>query len=433
MRAFKKGLFAVTAASVLTLALSATTLADDDKLIIWVHPNEGNLSVFTEYCEPLIEEATGLDVEFVVKSMDAGSWSSYLNSCVAALAAGEQPDIIASAIEGHQFMLSKGLLTPLNELIEEDPEGQAFIDTLVPVAVETFRTEDGSLYQLPYSLEMMGIWYNLSMFEEAGIDPIDPETGWTWDEFVDIAKKLTKDVEGGKIYGFGKQNMGAMFADYTWYLTNGAKVIDDTFENATCDTAEFKESMEFLNSLVNEYGVSPMPSSDATDMVEMFLSDRVAMLDSGGWSVATIKSRFDGNYAIAPYPKPADAVDTPSTVYGMCSMGIYKDSQHKKEAWEALKILTGEGTSKQLWTVGGQSPAVTAVLNSDIAQEMYPVGLSTWDVISQNMSVIPYPVSFPEIEAVYQRNLIAYINGQVDVDTAASAMASEIQEILEDE
>lgn len=423
---------AVTTAAALAVAVPVS--ADEDKLVIWMHPNEGNMSVFTEYCEPLIEEATGMDVEFITKPMDNGVWSSYLNSCVSALASGEVPDLILSAIEGHQFMLSKDLLAPLDDLVAADPDGQEFVDSMVPIAIDTFRGDDGLLYQVPYSLEMMGIWYNLDMFEEAGIEPIDPAAGWTWDEFLEVAQKLTKDTDDGKIYGFGKQNLGALFADYTWYLTNGATILDDGFQSTSCDSEQFKETMAFLNSLINEYGVSPMSSSnDSTDMIEMFLSGRVAMVDSGGWSVATIKDRFEGNYGMAPYPKPADSENTPSTVYGMCSMGIYKDSPHKEAAWEAIKILGSAETAERLWTVGGQSPAVSSVLNSDLAKELYPVGRETWDVISENMKVIPYPVSFPEIESVYARNIIAYVNGQVDVDTAATNMKNEITEILEEE
>lgn len=402
-----------------------------EKLVIWVHPSEGNLSVFNDYCKPLIEEATGMEVEYVVKSMDGGSWSSYLNSCVAALAAGEVPDIICSAIEGHQFMLSKNLLAPLDDLIAGDPEGDTFVDSLVPIAVETFRADDGHLYQLPYSLEMMGIWYNLEMFDEAGIPYIDPKEGWTWDEFLDISKKLTKEVGGGKIYGAGLQ-FGAVFSDYPWYLTNGATILDEGFKSTSCDSEAFQQSMKFLDSLVNEYQVAPMPSSDSTDMVEMFLSERVAMVNSGGWSVATIKSRFENKYGIAPYPKPADGKENPSTVYGMCSMGVYKDSPHKEAAWKAMKIMGSADISEKLWTIGGQSPAVSSVLESDIAKEMYPVGLDTWNVVAENMTVVPYPVDFPEIETIYQRNLLSLLNGQIDAENAAKTMKEEITTVLED-
>lgn len=426
----KQYIVSMLCATLATLTLSSplNASAEDDKLVIWVHPSEGNLKVFTEYCEPLIEEKTGMDVEYVVKPMDGGEWSSYLNSCVAALAAGETPDIICSAIEGHQFMLSKDLLAPLDDLVTADPEGQEFIDSLVPTAVETFYS-DGKLYQLPYSLEMMGIWYNLDMFDEAGIDYIDPEKGWTWNEFLEISKKLTKEVGGGKIYGAGL-SFGAIFSDSPWFLNNGANILTDDFTEATCNTPEFKETVEFLNSLVNEYGVAPMPATDGTDMVEMFLAGRVAMVNSGGWSVSTIKNGFDGNYGIAPYPKPSADSENPATVYGMCSMGIYKDSKHKEAAWDAIKIMGSAETSEQLWSIGGQSPAITSVLESDMAKELYPVGLETWDVISSNMKVVPYPISFPEIEKVYQRNLLSVLTGEAEIDSALTSMQNEITDIV---
>lgn len=402
-----------------------------ETLTIWVHPNEGNLRVFNEYCKPLIEEKTGMEVEFVTKSMDNGQWSSFLNSCVASLAAGETPDIICSAIEGHQFMLSKDLLSPLDDLIASDPEGQEFVDTLVPIAVDTFRSGD-HLWQLPYSLEMMCIWYNLEMFEEAGIAPIDPQEGWTWDEFLEASKKLTKDAEDGKIYGAGLK-FGGLFVDTPWFFTNGAAVLNDDFTQAVADTPEFRESMEYLNTLVNVEKVAPMVSSDDSDMIQLFLANRVAMCSSGGWSVATVKAGMEGKYGVAPWPKPADGGANPNTVYGMCSMGIYKDSKHKEAAWEAMKIIDSVEASKQFWTVGGQSPVVRSVLESDLMQEQYPVGHETWSVMTENMKVIPYPTAFPEIEIIYSRNLLSYLNGQMDIEEAASAMQNEISAVFDED
>ena len=48
------------------------------------------------------------------------------------------------------------------------------------------------------SIEAYAIWYNKAAFAEAGITdiPLKPEDAWTWDEFVEIAKRLTIDNNG---------------------------------------------------------------------------------------------------------------------------------------------------------------------------------------------------------------------------------------------
>ena len=57
---------------------------------------------------------------------------------------------------------------------------------------------DGKTYAVPKDIDTIAMWYNKDMFDEAGIDY--PDGSWTWDEFYDIAEKLTK--EDGSQYGF---------------------------------------------------------------------------------------------------------------------------------------------------------------------------------------------------------------------------------------
>ena len=44
----------------------------------------------------------------------------------------------------------------------------------------------------------MIIYYNKKIFDEAGVPypPTKWTEAWTWDEFVNVAKKLTKDKNG---------------------------------------------------------------------------------------------------------------------------------------------------------------------------------------------------------------------------------------------
>lgn len=406
----------------------ASAQTDSGKIILWSWPNQGTLDVFTEVAAPLIKEKTGKDLEIVLKPYE--NWSTYLNNVIAAIASGETPDIIASAIEGHEFFLSKDLMEPLDGYIANDPEGQEMAKSLSQLAYQAFNT-NGVQYQIPFSLEEMVIWYNLAAFREAGIDPIDPVKGWTWDEFLAIAQKLTKEVDGGTRYGAGLY-FGGAFMDMPWYYTNGAAILSDDFTQSLTNTPEFAQSLTFINDLVNKYKVCPTPDASVSGdmMVEMFKAGRVAMTNTGGWAVAGMRRDMEGNYGVAPWPKPAGGADNPSTVFGMCSFAIYKDSQNKQDAWEAIKILSSQLISEQQWVRGGQSPVVTAVMESDIALQNYPVGLETWSVIGQNMKVMPCPSIFPEVEKIYTRNLLDMFSGQISPEVAASNMHNEITESL---
>ncbi|MCS6734609.1 extracellular solute-binding protein, partial [Proteus terrae] len=54
----------------------------------------------------------------------------------------------------------------------------------------------GALYGLPKDVGPFALGYNKDMFKEAGIDLPDTDTPYTWDEFVEVSKQLTKDSDG---------------------------------------------------------------------------------------------------------------------------------------------------------------------------------------------------------------------------------------------
>jgi len=65
------------------------------------------------------------------------------------------------------------------------------------------RDGEGHLWGIPHALNSVGIYYNKTMFDKAGIPY--PDANWTWDDLFDIARKLTKDLNGdGTVdqYGF---------------------------------------------------------------------------------------------------------------------------------------------------------------------------------------------------------------------------------------
>ena len=55
---------------------------------------------------------------------------------------------------------------------------------------------DGKTYALPYRTDFWVLYYNKKMFDDAGIQY--PEN-LTWDEYEDLAKKLSKN--DGQVYG----------------------------------------------------------------------------------------------------------------------------------------------------------------------------------------------------------------------------------------
>ncbi|MEH7087258.1 extracellular solute-binding protein, partial [Neobacillus drentensis] len=106
-------------------------------------------------------------------------------------ASNDQLDIVELPYTNYSQRASIGLLEPLDSFIEK--EGYKYDDEyLVDTRV------DGKIYALPSSMQRWFIIMNKSMLDEAGL-PVP--TDWTWKDFEDYAKKLTKGEGASKRYG----------------------------------------------------------------------------------------------------------------------------------------------------------------------------------------------------------------------------------------
>ena len=112
---------------------------------------------------------------------------------------------LAANGEIDSFALSNGEAAEFHEakqMVEIVPAGfgkktvKEVVDMWTPGAIETCGGEwKGKYYGIPFELSNYVAWINTSFMKEAGLNPATDKPK-TWDEFVTVAKKLSKD-EGG--------------------------------------------------------------------------------------------------------------------------------------------------------------------------------------------------------------------------------------------
>lgn len=140
-------------------------------------------------------KATGIQTELQVVE-----WSSYWTLLEAGATGGDMPDVFWMHSNEAVRYMANDILLDLTDRIENSSvlEMDKFADDL-----KEMYQYDGRTYAVPKDIDTVAIWYNKTMFDEAGIPY--PDGSWTWDDFYDIAVKLTK--EDGSQYGFAA-NLG---------------------------------------------------------------------------------------------------------------------------------------------------------------------------------------------------------------------------------
>lgn len=366
------------------------------------------------------ESHPGVSVE--VEFAPTTTWGEFANKLASRVGTGEDVDIVGVAIEGTRLLVDKGLLAPLNEYMENDPEAQDLKDDIAPALLEGF-TVDGQLYELPREWNSMVIVYNTKMFDEAGIPY--PSADWTWEEFADIAQQLTTGEGEDKVWGFA--NYYGTIQTMPWLITNGASILDESMENSALNTPEAIEAMQFVNDLNFKYKCSPVLEA-GTDVIQLFAAGRIAMI--GGWQglFPTFQQTGFKDYDVQVWP--ANKEDVSRTIVGMGGMGITASSPNKDLAWELLKELTSRETIQALADQGAAIPCRQSAGTSETFLSYAPNAEIMYEG-AYTGTPMPASKNFPEVEQIFLRNFDTMMNSEMDVTAQMELLHEELQAAMD--
>jgi multiple sugar transport system substrate-binding protein len=249
---------------------------------------------------------------------------------------GSMPDVIHLDASYAAVFMDNNVLRDLKPYIEND---EAFnLDNYFENIVNIARRGD-RLYAIPLDFTPMVMYYNKKLFGAAGVSY--PHEGWTWDEFLETARKLTVFPEGAnspRQYGMNFENW--MPSWVLWLWTNGGDVLSPDGKRASgyFDGPRSVEAIQFVVDLMTKYRVAPHLRESAAAGVDLFRSQRAAMDLKGHW--AMIDYRADGiDFGVVGLPTNGVA---PVTVVYEAGLSITRKARYPDLGWEYIKFMTGK-------------------------------------------------------------------------------------------
>ncbi|WP_163541272.1 ABC transporter substrate-binding protein [Occultella kanbiaonis] len=174
-------------------------------------------------------------------------------------ATGWQPDTFPARLAGGQLetvfqvpvteaptLIRHGQVVPITDFLA-DLEGSDLLNerVLEPVSV------DGELYGIPVRSHSLGLIYNRSLFEAAGLDPDAPPT--TWDEVREAARAIAALGDGVAGFAVGTKNGtegGGMYAAINASFGDDTFVVEeDGSTTITFDSEAGRRAMSFLHDV----------------------------------------------------------------------------------------------------------------------------------------------------------------------------------------
>ncbi|MBN2860431.1 MAG: sugar ABC transporter substrate-binding protein [Sphaerochaetaceae bacterium] len=274
-------------------AQGAQEKADETQVVkFWYHFDNPETAL-----NPLIEkfeaENPGIEIE-----AERISWDSYNQKLLTAVAGGYPPDVAQVKLWWQPQLVEMGALLPLDDYIAEW-DGK---DDVYDKIWELTRHSDGRQYYMPLQMVILYLYYRADMFDELGLEV--PETR---EEFLDVAKKLTRDTDGDGIidvYGFGIR--GARGGHDWWgtfVLSSGAQFFDEN-GNSGLTTPEAIAANQWFIDLYRKHKVSPptTPSDGFQEIIANMKSGRTAMTIHHRGSAADIEAVLGDKLSAAPVP-----------------------------------------------------------------------------------------------------------------------------------
>jgi multiple sugar transport system substrate-binding protein len=333
-------------------------------------------------------------------------------------------------------MADQGVFLSLDSRIKAQAATVNMADYNIPKGAECMVTHDSHQVAMPWINAAPLLYYNVDMFEAAGIER--PSDDWTWDDFVSITKELTKDTDGdGQIDQWGYMQGNSWDEDFVqWVWTNGGVAISDDFTHTTLDTPETRAALQFVYDLRFVHNV--WPKAEDTDAMTAagignpFASGKIGIFYSNTGAIGNFNRTItDFTYDILHFPKsPA----TGKRALWTFMQNFAAPSWSKHPDLDAdLAILLG-GPSSQEWAartklqVPTYRPAVENEYNTNppenirVVPEMY----SGEDVRHQPI----FKGRSEWIQTVFGSELTKAFIGEAKLDDAIASAISEGDRIL---
>lgn len=245
-------------------------------------------------------------------------YNEYLSKMNTMAAADSMPDVFKLPEANVMEWGTKGAvldLKPLYDKVGIKPE-----EKMLESAI--FRSGD-NIWGAGCNLATLALYYNKDLLKEAGIEfpSTDADNPWSWTEFVENAKKLTKDGNGKHSGedGFDSDNISVygtmMPTDWVVYMpllySNGSGIASKDGTKLEINTEKGVEVIQSIADLSLKEQCAPsvaMAKGAFADKSTMLMNGQVAMLIDGSWALSNYTNEgFDVGVAQIPaFSQPAN-------------------------------------------------------------------------------------------------------------------------------
>jgi multiple sugar transport system substrate-binding protein len=275
------------------------------------------------------------DVKVVLSEIP---FDQYFQKATIALASGSGVDVFdvdspLVASYGYQ-----GALLPLDKYYTKEN-----VDDFIKVERD-IATYQGKMLTAPMGSTSVGLFVNVDLFRAAGapLPSTDPAKRMTWDQLVEIAKKVQVEKNGVvDVWGFALQQYDRPYQLLPLLQSNGADVLnpDGRTVNGSLNSPAAIEAARWYSDLFNKHKVSPREQ-----VPNLFYTGKLAMYLAPSYEANTLTSQYPSvKWIVAPHP----SFKRPVTATGAWHTGVYAGTKYPDLAAALVRAYTDPRRSRK--------------------------------------------------------------------------------------
>ena len=340
-------------------------------------------------------------------------------------------------------------------LMKKRVEG-GMMEPLTNYGVDTFIKENiagegvgiveinDAIYGVPTAKEPIGFMFNKSMLESRGVTI--PEN-WTMEDFMEISKQLTHEVDGVKVYGAHTYYSGlplliagTVLGGDSFYKANG--------KESNFDAKEFKPLAQLKELMDLGYA---MPYQDIfTRKLEAyahpaFLNSEIAMMPFSAWMLRYVKDleNFPHDFVTTFAPYPTTEKGVANNYQGQLNnwLSINPNSKNKEQAWEFIQFWVTEGSPYMLaggkmpvWNKANPDEVVAGILGED-AEKLFDVESYIKVMLNPDLNYVvdTITVAYPQVMQIFKEESEMYFLGATSDEEYFANMKKRADEAIKEE
>jgi multiple sugar transport system substrate-binding protein len=291
-------------------------------------------------------------------------------------------------------------------------------------------TVNGRVIGIPALVDNLAVVYNKTLFAQAHLTP--PSPGWTWQQFVADAAKLTDPAR--KQFGTAYVTPGDEDTVWHWEALlweAGGQILKPGDKQAAFDSPAGLQALTTLRDMaVTDHSMYLDPSDQA--YTNLFNSGKIGMLVTGPWDLSVFPNV---HYGVQVMPSFPGASGGHQTISGPDNWVIFNNGAARTAAAEKFLLwLTAPAQVRYFSLATGDLPTRASVQTSPGFLQQMNKALPGVDTFITNLGNVrqarPQTPTYPKVSQILGNMIVSVLLGKSQPQAALSSAAQQVNQAL---